>query len=121
MIANASPSVQFLRYMKNKEINSNEKIIGFDARKMWIDFNVIWNTERRSTFLIREDISQIFSTDSLVWPSVFNVYPHLETQIDWSQTRQLSGPELPEWIGPNSPLWENLQNLKIILIKTRQK
>ncbi len=50
-----------------------ERIVGFDAREMWIDPAVSWPEQRRAGFLFRPDVPKPLSTDTVVWPSVFDL------------------------------------------------
>ena len=76
---------------------SNDLLLGFDAREMWLDFSEDWTEERKRSFLLRRDIIKPLSTDTTVWPSVFDV----------AQTLQR-----PPWTGPIQELWEDLQALE---------
>src|SRR5205085_3952716 len=78
-------------------MGSNDLLLGFDAREMWLDFSQDWPEERKRSFLLRRDIIKPLSTDTSVWPSVFDV----------DQTLQR-----PPWIGPTGRLWEDLQALE---------
>jgi hypothetical protein len=48
----------------------------------------------------------------MVWPSIFDseVGPGMPT--DERNELHLAGVRLPDWIGPNRPLWEDLETLK---------
>ena len=78
-------------------MRSNELLLGFDAREMWLDFSEDWPEERKRSFLLRRDIVKPLSTDTSVWQSVFDV--------DYTLQR-------PQWTGPIWPLWENLEALE---------
>jgi len=78
-------------------MRSNDLLLGFDAREMWMDFSQDWSEERKRSFLLRRDIVKPLSTDTTVWQSVFKV----------DQTLQR-----PQWIGPTGQLWENLPALE---------
>lgn len=96
-----------------------EKLIGFDVRKMWFRMEELWDSTRRSTYLLRSDCLAVLSVDSLVWPSVF------ARHIGGISKEQLvslgyDGPALREdWIGPNRPLWADLDALKTELTAYR--
>ncbi len=90
---------------------SVEQIVGFDAREMWQDFSnsFLWPASRRESMLIRQDIVKPLSTQTYVWPSVFDIL----TQIDNGEPRLYQDSRLkkPGWIGTLN-LWENLQVLE---------
>lgn len=77
--------------------SSNELLLGFDAREMWLDVAEYWPEERKRSFLLRQDIVKPLSTDTLVWRSVFDVEQTLHR---------------PQWTGPIQELWEDLQALE---------
>jgi len=81
-------------------IRSNELLLGFDAREMWLDVAEYWPEERKRTFLLRQDIVKPLSTDILVWRSVFDVEQTLNR---------------PQWTGPIQELWEDLATLQAYL------
>jgi hypothetical protein len=73
-----------------------EYLIGFDTREMWLDVNDLWPQDRRGDFLVIDDIDKPLSTDTLVWPSVFDIDDQLE---------------VPSWRGTQN-LWEDLQRME---------
>ena len=79
---------------------SNELLLGFDAREMWLDVAEYWPEERKKTFLLRQEIVKPLSTDILVWRSVFDVEQTLNR---------------PQWTGPIQELWEDLATLQAYL------
>ena len=81
-------------------MSSNELLLGFDAREMWLDVAEYWPEERKRTFLLRQDIIRPLSTDILVWRSVFDVEQTLHR---------------PQWTGPIQQLWEDLATLQAYL------
>ena len=54
-------------------MGSEERIVGFDAREMWLDPALSWTEKRRADFLFRPDVPKPLSTDTVVWPSVFDL------------------------------------------------
>lgn len=58
--------------INRRKIESEELILGFDAREMWLDGEALWNEQRRSAYLFRTDVAKPLSTDTIVWPSVFD-------------------------------------------------
>ena len=84
-------------------IRSNELLLGFDAREMWLDVAEYWPEERKRTFLLRQDIVRPLSTDEYVWRSVFDVDISLQ---------------YPQWTGPIQNLWDNLDTLQEYLDTT---
>ncbi len=81
-------------------MRSNELLLGFDAREMWLDVAEYWPEERKRTFLLRQDIVKPLSTDIVVWRSVFDVEQTLNR---------------PQWTGPIQELWEDLATLQAYL------
>jgi hypothetical protein len=81
--------------MKSKQ-TFEELILGFDARILENERVSIWSGERRSDFLLRPDVLQPFSTDPLVWPSIFQVCEIFRQS----------------YVGFYDDLWENLEQLK---------
>ncbi len=96
--------------------HGDEKLLGFDARKMWLDPKLHWDRERRADFLLRMDAGPVLSTDELVWPSVFNSHQLPLASESRLEELGLTGPQRPRWIGPNIPLWEDLDRLKAQLL-----
>jgi hypothetical protein len=82
---------------------SNELLLGFDAREMWLDVAEYWPEESKRHFLLRQDIVRPLSTDEYVWRSVFYVDSSLQ---------------YPEWTGPIQNLWDNLATLQAYLDTT---
>jgi hypothetical protein len=78
-------------------MSSNELLLGFDAREMWLDVAEYWPEERKKPFLLRQDIVKPLSTDIFVWRSVFDVEQTLNR---------------PQWTGPIQELWDNLATLQ---------
>ena len=65
-----------------------EILLGFDARER----NVALPNEYRSKFLLADRGGQVYSVDTMVWPSVVE--------------------DSPAWIGMNAPFWEDLISLE---------
>ena len=99
------------------------KIIGFDAREMWLNVDSYWTQTRRAALLLRQDVVKPLSVDNFVWYSVFSEanYPHLwhsaERQSQYlgsqwntvfSEERKLS---TPDDFRPRR-LWTNLATLQ---------
>jgi hypothetical protein len=59
------------------------RLIGFDAREMWQEFHIAWSQERKENFLLRQDIKKPLSTDTMVWPSVFDEVGELAPPYNW--------------------------------------
>jgi hypothetical protein len=82
-----------------------EALIGFDAREMWRTGMRELGADggRPTQFLLRTDLDDILSADTMVWPSIFTPTATPDT-----------GPELPlpEWIGMNAPFWDDLNALQ---------
>lgn len=80
-----------------------ERLLGYDAREMWLNYQNDWEQEHRSNFLLREDLIKPLSTDDMVWKGVTDLY-EIKT---------------PDWIGANS-IWEDLEHLEGFLGKHKQ-
>src|SRR5260370_40103911 len=87
-------------------MQTDEKIIGYDAREMWEDFNSewIWSHGRKESMLIRQNIIKPLSTDHEVWPDVFG---YRSEQEAWQPDRRL---DRSGWMGILD-LWEDFQQL----------
>jgi len=64
-----------------------EILLGFDARER----EHVLPDEYRSKYLLADGVGQVFSVDTMVWPSVVE--------------------DSPAWIGMNAPFWEDLASL----------
>ncbi|MGA2435284.1 MAG: hypothetical protein ABSG25_08365 [Bryobacteraceae bacterium] len=84
---------------------SEEALLGFDAREMWLTGmrEIGPGGGRPIQFLLRTDLDDVLSADTMVWPSIFKSTVTLDL-----------GPELPlpEWAGMNVPFWEDLNALR---------
>jgi hypothetical protein len=101
-------------------MNTNEKIIGFDARKMHAGINKLWDPLRKATFLIKEDVKDVLSTDTLAWPSVFHTHQLIGMSEAELEKYEQCGPERPDvYIGSNNPSWNSLPDLKKWLDKNK--
>jgi hypothetical protein len=78
-------------------MSSDELLLGFDAREMWLDPEDYWPDSRKKMYLLRYDVVRPLSTDTAVWRTVFDV--------DTSLPR-------PEWTGPIQSLWDDLAALQ---------
>lgn len=83
---------------------NEEMLIGFDAREMWLEADQIHTVHQdwREKFLLNQEIEKVLSTDTLVWPSVFDLDETLEP---------------PEWRGLVQDLWDDLQRMEDYLVK----
>lgn len=103
-----------------------EKLLGFDAREMWLDHDSLWPQKRRDVFLLKRDVEKPLSIDPTVWPSVFCIDANHEQghrlksmkrkreyQIEhWNAVfKQAKLLSKPSWTGPRI-VWDNLQRLK---------
>src|SRR5690242_11063009 len=66
-------------------MSSNDLLLGFDAREMWLDPQDDWPPARKKGYLLRDDVAKPLSTDTAVWRTVFDADPSLHR---------------PEWTGP---------------------
>jgi hypothetical protein len=113
-----------------------EKLIGFDAREMWLDVDRLWPQDRKNRWLLRHNVIKPLSVDPTTWPSVFDLDVDAEpdqplegvlpSKMPWEgvprkdeyqdekwvvvfdRAKRLSR---PSWIGPRGG-WENLSRLE---------
>ncbi|MFL5655668.1 MAG: hypothetical protein ACJ8CB_16005 [Ktedonobacteraceae bacterium] len=78
-------------------MRSNELLLGFDAREMWLDPQDYWPDSRKKMYLLRHDVVRPLSTDTVVWRTVFDAEPSLQR---------------PPWTGPIQSLWDDLATLQ---------
>ncbi len=78
-------------------MSSNELLLGFDAREMWLDPQDFWPDTRKKMYLLRPDVVRPLSTDTSVWRSVFDADTSLQR---------------PQWTGPINSMWDNLGTLQ---------
>lgn len=74
----------------------SDLLLGYDAREAPLNPRGTWGKERRQSHLLRQELVKPLSVDSEVWPSVFEVSPHLPR---------------PDWTGNVQDLWDDLQAL----------
>ncbi len=48
---------------------SEDRLLGFDARELWMDTGLLWDVARRARFLLRPEAPKPLSVDPLVWPA----------------------------------------------------
>jgi len=92
---------------------AKEWIVGYDAREMWnYNFEGMKVREPDSIFFFKPDVVKPLTVDSSIWGCLFNDghYPQLSDAE--RQKIGLGTVKLPEWTGPNMPLWENLCQLE---------
>lgn len=87
-------------------MSSNDLLLGFDAREMWLDLKEDWPEGDRLRFFLRQDVIKHLSVDTMIWDSVF--------QIDTSLSK-------PKWIGPIQSLWDNLPTLQTHVYQNEAK
>jgi hypothetical protein len=87
-------------------IGSNDLLLGFDAREMWLGPREDRPEGDQSCFFLRQDAIKQLSVDIMIWASVF--------QVDQVLTR-------PQWTGPIQSLWNNLQTLQTYLYQCEAK
>jgi len=51
-----------------------ELLLGFDARVLLEKKDQLWDCKRKNDYLLNTDVHQPFSTDTNVWPTIFNFY-----------------------------------------------
>ena len=77
--------------------DSEETLLGFDAREMELTGLRVSEPDggRPTQFLLRTDLEDVLSADTMVWPSIVSA--------DIPQ---------PELVGMNAPFWEDLGALR---------
>jgi hypothetical protein len=70
-----------------------ERLLGFDAR---VAAPTDWPAERRARHLLRPQVTQPYSADTRVWPSLFDRPAHVR----------------PSYVGFFQDLWEDLEHLR---------
>jgi hypothetical protein len=78
-------------------MRSNELLLGFDAREMWLSPQDYWPDSRKKMYLLRYDVVRPLSTATSVWRAVFDADTSLQR---------------PQWIGPIQSLWASLATLQ---------
>jgi hypothetical protein len=78
-------------------MRSNDLLLGFDAREMWLGPQEYWPDSRKKMYLLRYDVVRPLSTDTLVWRAVFDADTSLQR---------------PQWTGPIQNLWDNVATLQ---------
>jgi len=78
-------------------MRSNELLLGFDVREMWLGPQEYWPDSRKKMYLLRYDVVRPLSIDTSVWRAVFDVDTSLQR---------------PQWTGPIQNLWDNLAALQ---------
>jgi hypothetical protein len=73
-----------------------EALLGFDAGEMWL---TALRAGRPTHFLLRTDLDDVLSADTLVWPSILESASTLERSAE---------PPQHEWIDMNAPFWDDL-------------
>lgn len=94
-----------------------EKLLGFDVRELWLDPDDSWDQQRRERFLLRVDAPKPLSTDTLVWPSVFDSGQAIGFSDAERERLHVAGIPLPSWIGPNAGLWSGLASMRHHLVE----
>ncbi len=89
------------------------RLLGFDAREMFLDPSVAWTDARRQAYLLTRDARKPYSVDVLVWPTVFG--DGIGDDLESEAASRLVSTSI--WRGPNSPLWEDLTLLRAALGK----
>jgi hypothetical protein len=89
-----------------------EKVLGFDIREQWLRIDELWNKDRRELFLLREDVRKPLSTDSFVWPSVFDTGQGHSLPAAERERLHLTGIPTPAWIGANAGLWGDFMRMR---------
>jgi hypothetical protein len=83
----------------------DEILLGYDAREMSLTALLALGPSggHPTQFLLREDLDDVLSADTMVWPSIFKTTVSIDCGRDLQR---------PDWIGPNEPFWEDLNALR---------
>jgi hypothetical protein len=92
-------------------------VLGFDARRP--PAVAPWEPQRRARFLLREEVAQPLSTDTLVWPSLFDTGQGIGLPPVERERLQLAGLRPPPWTGANHSLWDDLGRMRRYLEENR--
>ncbi len=87
-------------------MRSNDLLLGFDAREMWLGPKEDRPESDPYFFFLRRDVIKQLSVGTRVWASVF--------QLDEALPR-------PRWIGPIQSLWDNLETLQTHLYQSEAR
>lgn len=87
-------------------MSSNDLMLGFDAREMWLSPKEDQYEDDRYSFFLRKNVIKQLSVSTTFWNSIF--------QIDETLPR-------PQWIGPIQSLWDNLQILQTYLYQSEAR
>lgn len=90
-----------------------EYLLGFDAREMWLDTGTLWDEDRRNGYLLRQDVAKPLSTDTIVWPSVFDDGQGLGLDPVDREKLGFTGLDSPETEVIANGLWGNLNRLRV--------
>src|SRR3990170_299467 len=85
-----------------------DRLLGFDARELWLSPDDLWDAQRKETFLLRFDVGKPLSIDTLVWPSLFDTGQGIGLHKAERARLQLAGIPVPAYIGANAGLWDSL-------------
>lgn len=89
-----------------------EKLLGFDIREQWLAIDELWRAHRRARYLLRDDVRKPLSTDTLVWPSVFDTGQGHAFPAEIRGQLQSGNIPAPDWIGPNAGIWDDLGGMR---------
>ncbi len=86
---------------------AEERLIGFDVREPRTKLPQRWHQTRRQMFLLRPDAATPLSTDTLVWPSVFDTGQGIGLPEQQRIQLGLAGVTMPAKIGSGAGLWDD--------------
>ena len=79
----------------------------------------LWTAEQRELFLLRVDVAAPLSTDTLVWPSVFDTGQVIGMPSAERERLHMAGIPMPAYTGPNAGLWEDAASLRHYVMERR--
>jgi hypothetical protein len=88
-----------------------EELVGFDVREMCFPPEM-WPQNRRALYLIAPSAQKPMSVDTFVWPSIFDTGQAAGSYDEMRRRVGLGVPSLPDWLGPNTGLWDNVAAMR---------
>ena len=79
-----------------------EQLLGFDARVAAHEVLQLWSREQRDAYLLKSEDVCPLSTDTMVWPSLFDT---TEGASHLPSSFPLRNLPAPSWMGSNAPFF----------------
>ncbi len=91
-----------------------ETLLGFDAREWYREFDRCWDQKRRETYLLKQDGGKVISTDTSVWPSVFDIG---DSRLGYLPEEDVNLLDPPRPTHAVQDMWDHLSDLQRRLVK----